>query len=330
MISKETGTLINLFTFLIAVRSSKSNRSRSPVSRDLASFTKMSETSLFAELVKDRNRKEVEAKLAAAAKEQKMPNTSDIPMPASNKDEPTPAAPPQEQPEVKSDDKPASQPSGDVSSYPKLESPKFFGDVEKEILNKDHKEGETKKDIFISERKSVEMDIEETGGGIIHEVDQTDNAKMEPINEINVIKTSPMGDNEVKHDFMKKNPLSNLENFKKGTLGETLKKAAELTKHPKLNEKKIKKDNIKTKRGSLINKMPLPPGMKSTDFDNINSPPSRSPSPLPILDKKKPKAQKSIKDLPLPPGIKFSKQELKIRMQCFINCVFTVLQGLKI
>ncbi|KAL0268020.1 UNVERIFIED_CONTAM: hypothetical protein PYX00_010110 [Menopon gallinae] len=290
----------------LGVRSSKLNRSRSPVSRDIASFTKMSETSLFAELVKDRNRKEVEAKLAAAAKEQKMPNTSDIPMPAGSKDEPTPAAPSQEQTEVKSDEKPAAvqQSGGDVSSYPKLESPKFFGDVEKEILNKDHKEGEPKKDLSISERKSVEMDIEETGVGFIHEGDQTDHAKIESMSEIGPIKTStsPMGDSEAKHDFIKKNPLSNLENFKKGTLGETLKKAAELTKHPKLNEKKIRKDNIKTKRGSLINKMPLPPGMKSTDFDNINSPPSRSPSPLPVLDKKKPKTQKSIKDLPLPPG----------------------------
>lgn len=43
-------------------------KSKSPSFRHLKSLTKMSETSLFAELVKDRNRREAEAKLAAAVK----------------------------------------------------------------------------------------------------------------------------------------------------------------------------------------------------------------------------------------------------------------------
>lgn len=272
----------------------------------------MSETSLFAELVKDRNRKEVEAKLAAA-KELKS-TASDIPMPNINKDEEGySGVSTNEAPELKSDENTlASQPGSEVGNVPKLSSPKFFEDVAKEIEGKETVEPE--KVSSISERKSIEMDIEDTGGGIIHEEDQIDHVQSESISSENLIVVnrtntlSPMKteSNEGKFDPSKKNALSNLDSFRKGTLGETLgetlRKTAELTKIPKFGDKNVKKENVKSKHGSLINKMPLPPGMKSTDLESIDSPPSRSPSPLPPMEKKKPKTVKSIKDLPLPPG----------------------------
>ena len=57
-----------------------------------------------------------------------------------------------------------------------------------------------------------------------------------------------------------------------------------------------------------LSKLPLPPGINQNDLESIDSPPSRSPSPPPRAPSKsshtlaKPLARKSIKDLPMPPG----------------------------
>ncbi|XP_018334512.1 cyclin-dependent kinase 12 isoform X1 [Agrilus planipennis] len=51
-----------------------------------------------------------------------------------------------------------------------------------------------------------------------------------------------------------------------------------------------------------ITKLPMPPGINQTDLEAIESPPSRSPSPKQILKVKTP-PRKSIKDLPMPPVI---------------------------
>lgn len=291
---------------LTGLKSLKSKRSRSPVSRELASFTKMSETSLFAELVKDRNRKEVEAKLAAAAKEQKNTNTSDIPMPTS-KDSEAVILPSSDAVDSFSDCKLIIQRSGNENSnYPKLESPKFFGDIQKEITQKEFHEN-NKTTLTVSERKSIEMDIEETCGGSIQLEPYPGDDKIEQANDNeaanNKLIYSPQSKvegSDGKSDLIKKSGFSVLDNYRKGSLGETLKKTVELTKNPKTSEKKLKKENLKSKHGSLINKLPLPPGMKSTDLESIDSPPSRSPSPLPTEKKKR--NLRSIKDLPLPPG----------------------------
>lgn len=284
-------------------RSSKSRRSRSPVSREIASFTKMSETSLFAELVKDRNRKEVEAKLAAAAKEQKTTNMSDIPMPGSKGNDI--AIPSGDVVDSLSEFKSVCQRSGSESiTYQKLESPKFFGDVQKEIAQKET--NEIDKNRGTSERKSIEMDIEETCGGII-QMEQYPDDKPEQTNNNEVTKEKSSFSPQLKGkgtdnkgEAFKKGTFCALDSYRKGSLGESLKKTAELTKNPKLADRKVKKENVKSKHGSLINRLPLPPGMKSTDLESIDSPPSRSPSPL-LLEKKKSNTR-SIKDLPLPPG----------------------------
>lgn len=279
----------------IGLKTSKAKKSRSPVSRELASFTKMSETSLFAELVKDRNRKEVEAKLAAAAKEPKNTVTSDIPMPMSKESESAPLSSVDAVDTVS-----GSLPVvNEGSTFPKLESPKFFGDVQKEI------DECAKSNLSISERKSIEMDIEETYGGNIQI--ESGEEKLENINSNTDTETAKINYSSTKseasdgkNEVIKKGSFSTFDSFRKGSLGESLKKTVELSKNLKTSDKNLKKECIKSKHGSLINKLPLPPGMKSTDLESIDSPPSRSPSPLPVEKKKK--SLRSIKDLPLPPG----------------------------
>lgn len=61
--------------------------------------------------------------------------------------------------------------------------------------------------------------------------------------------------------------------------------------------------NFKSK---ILNQLPMPPGINQNDLESIDSPPSRSPSPP---NKKKtqtgtakPMVKKGIKDLPMPPG----------------------------
>jgi cyclin-dependent kinase 12/13 len=56
---------------------------------------------------------------------------------------------------------------------------------------------------------------------------------------------------------------------------------------------------------SLTN-LPMPPGIRQSDFESIDSPPSRSPSPEPVLNKRKTPPRKGIRDLPMPPGKCFS------------------------
>lgn len=60
----------------------------------------------------------------------------------------------------------------------------------------------------------------------------------------------------------------------------------------------IKKSVLVSKPKSLT-KLPMPPGINQNDLESIDSPPSKSPSPIP---EKKTPPKKGIKDLPLPPG----------------------------
>lgn len=55
-----------------------------------------------------------------------------------------------------------------------------------------------------------------------------------------------------------------------------------------------------------LTKLPMPPGIRQSDFESIDSPPSRSPSPEPVINKHKTPPRKGIRDLPMPPGEYFS------------------------
>lgn len=52
---------------------------------------------------------------------------------------------------------------------------------------------------------------------------------------------------------------------------------------------------------SLTN-LPMPPGIRQSDFESIDSPPSHSPSPEPVPNRRKTPPRKGIRDLPMPPG----------------------------
>lgn len=64
-------------------------------------------------------------------------------------------------------------------------------------------------------------------------------------------------------------------------------------------DKKTAEPN-KTKPKS-VTKLPMPPGMDQDELEAIESPPSKSSSPVPIVKPKTP-PRKNIKDLPMPPG----------------------------
>lgn len=226
-ISKKKKYLL-IFNFVFTVKQQKARKSKSPVSRHLKSASKISETSLFADLVRDRNRREAEAKLAATkgkederVKKQTDLNpvaTLDIPFPVNEADCSSSSSVPQVNAEEKSFDK------------PKLNA--------------------------VSERVSIEMELDEgVEAGSIQEGAEPGSMPSPP-----------------------RNTFIGLE-VKKGSLGESL---------------------LLQRHGTLLNKLPLPPGMKTTDLESIDSPPSRSPSPAQTPAKGKPK--KGIRDLPLPPG----------------------------
>lgn len=59
------------------------------------------------------------------------------------------------------------------------------------------------------------------------------------------------------------------------------------------------KKTVLVSKPKCLTKLPMPPGIDQNDLESIDSPPSKSPSP--IREKKTP-PKKGIKDLPLPPG----------------------------
>ncbi|CAG9770443.1 unnamed protein product [Ceutorhynchus assimilis] len=61
------------------------------------------------------------------------------------------------------------------------------------------------------------------------------------------------------------------------------------------------KTNDITYKSKSITKMQLPPGMENIELEDIESPPSRTPSPSPKKEKTPPR--KNVRDLPMPPVI---------------------------
>jgi cyclin-dependent kinase 12/13 len=69
------------------------------------------------------------------------------------------------------------------------------------------------------------------------------------------------------------------------------------------------KKTVLVSKPKSLTKLPMPPGIDQNDLESIDSPPSKSPSPIP---EKKTPPKKGIKDLPLPPGIKGTQNNLTI------------------
>lgn len=81
----------------------------------------------------------------------------------------------------------------------------------------------------------------------------------------------------------------------------------------KTEKKPVEPNRTKPKN---VTNLPMPPGIDQEELEAIESPPSRSPSPLPVIKPKTP-PRKSIKDLPMPPG-KF------IFFNCFENLTIQI------
>lgn len=99
---------------------------------------------------------------------------------------------------------------------------------------------------------------------------------------------------------------------------------AESSPPPKKSVPEVNKTKPKN-----VTKLPMPPGIDQTELEAIESPPSRSPSPLPVSlpAKAKTPPRKSIKDLPMPPG-KFlfankKNESLNVLKILYQMCLFT-------
>ncbi|XP_060529728.1 cyclin-dependent kinase 12 isoform X2 [Cylas formicarius] len=67
----------------------------------------------------------------------------------------------------------------------------------------------------------------------------------------------------------------------------------------------VKMNSVEKPKPKSITKLPMPPGMDQSELEEIESPPSRSPTPPPKLKAKTPppNMRKNVKDLPMPPVI---------------------------
>lgn len=258
-------------------RSHSRSKSRSPTSirrvREISAKVKMSETSLFAELVKDRSMRALAMKrLAALAdkedskdsecvvisqneeldnslEENRTPvDVNDIPVPDSD------VAPP---------------PPPPISSYPLAMDPALQMPIDASIKTSPPVQPIERVEHF------VKTDTQLT-------------PKTEPQLPPIAIVPAPV---------LKQVPI--VENV--NNVNRTSDSVSEVnTVVKKEQDVKHKTMSLPSKPKSLT-KLPMPPGINTNDLESIDSPPSRSPSPVPTKKQKTP-PKKGIKDLPLPPG----------------------------
>ena len=223
------------------VKKEKANRSPSPSFKSSLLKNKITDTSLFAELVKDKHKREMELKKLLEKKENVM-----------EKDAPS--------------------------------------EVIDQTVNSTVKTDLV--DIFIS------MDIDNIP---IPSEDKVDSAPSVQLNEIALP--------EVKMDIVESKPPTPQESVmllpiivKPPPVPAPV--APPLPKPPKpLTPKKSIPllELSKSSKLKNVTKLPMPPGINQTDLETIESPPSRSPSPMPLPKAKTP-PRKSIMNLPLPLG----------------------------
>jgi len=253
-----------------AKRRSKS-RSKSPNSlrrvREISAKVKMSETSLFAELVKDRNMRELAIKRleALAGRED-----GDVVVVEDNSQSgETPRTPPPPAP-VKVPGK------VDDIPVPKLESPPVppvalqnayplaMDPMDPTLL--------LSQDMLPAEPRPVEPPIRPDS--LVNSVHRTSELVKEPTVAVKSEpdkKTVPVSKPTVSKPVASKTPVS-----------------------------KPLASKLAVSKPKSLTKLPMPPGIDQNDLESIDSPPSKSPSPIP---EKKTTPKKGIKDLPLPPGV---------------------------
>lgn len=236
---------------------SKSPTTFQQVNKAFSAKVKMSETSLFAELVKDRNMRELALRKIAELSDKK--EEDDLPpMPPEPAPMPDCAPPPLEP-----------LPGQDLpDSAPPLVFLHNSDDLPPLPPDDDDDDEDDDGDSHLDDIKEVVMEIDEPS-----EAQTPPFLPPLPNSEI------PMHSDEFDLSTVPPPPVP-----------------PELppVEHPKL---------------SKLSKLPLPPGINQNDLENIDSPPSRSPSPVKPQHephpppKPFPPMKKSIKDLPLPPGM---------------------------
>lgn len=225
----------------------------------------MSETSLFAELVKDRNMRELAMKRLAALTDKSdepilVEETSQENNQPSSQEETTSTPPP---PTVNVDDIPV----------PKMESPP---------LPPTGKGVPGPYPLAMDPMSFLPHGMVPPPNMLLPPTSKTDSLIMSALN------------NQISESFVPCETLLEIVNSVNRT-SEPVKK--EIIVGVKNELEPVKKSLLVTKPKSLT-KLPMPPGIDQTDLESIDSPPSKSPSP--VREKTPPK--KGIKDLPLPPG----------------------------
>ncbi|KAG8284182.1 Cyclin-dependent kinase 12 [Homalodisca vitripennis] len=256
-----------------AKRPRSKSRSKSPASlrkvREISAKAKMSETSLFAELVKDRHMRELAIKRLAALTDRDedgvvlVEDNSQENNPSSQEE--TTRTPPQA---VNVDDIPV----------PKMESPPPPPPA-------------------MSTQNAYPLAMDPTASlppDMISKMSVspvTVNAKSDPGTTV----TPPFKANTIETIALARKPVEDVN---------SVNRTSELVKTEPIVAVKSEPDPVKktvlVSKPKSLTKLPMPPGIDQNDLESIDSPPSKSPSPIP---EKKTPPKKGIRDLPLPPVV---------------------------
>uniref|UniRef100_A0A1B6D7P7 Cyclin-dependent kinase 12 n=2 Tax=Clastoptera arizonana TaxID=38151 RepID=A0A1B6D7P7_9HEMI len=242
-------------------RSHSRSKSKSPTSlrkvREISAKAKMSETSLFAELVKDRNMRALAMKRLAALNDK---DGKDGDCVVTNQNDEVDNTLREHRTPVDVNDIPVPD-----STFPPLPPPPLPTDMFPFALDS------------IESTVKTPPPVNRVEHSLLTEI-----PKSEP--HLPPIPTVPV-------PVLKQVPVQsvNIINRTSVSVSEGTKKEVEAKKTLSLPSKP-----------KSLTKLPMPPGINTNDLESIDSPPSRSPSPMPSKKLKTP-PKKGIKDLPLPP-----------------------------
>ncbi|XP_054285526.1 cyclin-dependent kinase 12-like isoform X2 [Macrosteles quadrilineatus] len=244
-----------------AKRPRSRSKSKSPTSmrrvREISAKVKMSETSLFAELVKDRNMRELAMRRLAALTD---PDSNSVVVVEDNNSQDNNQASSQEEttrtpPRVNVDDIPVPKmetppqpPQSGENAYPLAMDPTAL--FPQDMLPTLGVKSDSVK-LATPPKVNVTLDPAKRPIDVVNSVHRTSDIKSEPSGSV-AVKSEP------------------------------------------------EKKSVLVSKPKSLTKLPMPPGIDQNDLESIDSPPSKSPSPIP---EKKTPPKKGIKDLPLPPVV---------------------------
>lgn len=298
------------------VRSRTRSKSRSPAVlrrvREISAHTKMSETSLFAELVKDRNMRELAMKRLAALQEKEDKDES-IPKEETENNNSQDAIITSEidvndipVPEVQKP--PPSQTSYPLAMDPTIYLPAEMSVPPPHVPGSPTKLAKTQKPPAVQSNYPLSMDPATClptemlvppprgQGSPTKPVDSTTvNTVVKTISSVVPLCPPPIPPQLLIIDKSETVVNRTSESVNGSVKSEPL----EVKSEQDTSKKPVPPPLNKPKS---LTKLPMPPGINQNDLESIDSPPSRSPSPVPEKKQKAP-PKKGIKDLPLPPVV---------------------------